>query len=73
MATEYLTAEDLEELTGTPASTFRYWASRDEGPASVKIGRRRVWKRQTVENWLARQEIEEEVRQQARHRVEAVK
>jgi hypothetical protein len=43
MATEYLTAEQLEEWTGTPAATFRYWALRGEGPVSVKLGRRRVW------------------------------
>ena len=56
MATHYLTAEELEEMTGTPASTFRYWALNGEGPPSVKLGRRRVWKRDQVEKWLAKQE-----------------
>ncbi|WAJ43131.1 helix-turn-helix domain-containing protein [Mycobacterium sp. Aquia_216] len=53
---ELLTAEDLEVLTGTPRSTFRYWAHIGRGPASFKIGRRRVWRRSVVMSWLAEQE-----------------
>jgi predicted DNA-binding transcriptional regulator AlpA len=56
MATHYLTAEECEEWCGIPASTFRYWASIGEGPQSVKLGRRRLWKRDQFEKWLARQE-----------------
>lgn len=56
MDKEYLTADDLEALTGTAASTFRYWASINQGPPSMKIGRRRVWKRAAVLTWLADQE-----------------
>ncbi|MGH6683964.1 MAG: helix-turn-helix transcriptional regulator [Pseudolabrys sp.] len=55
-AAEYLDSDDLETLTGTKASTWRYWAMIGEGPASFKLGRRRVWKRSTVQEWLARQE-----------------
>jgi hypothetical protein len=53
---EYYTAAQLQGLTGTPASTWRYWAHVGQGPASLKIGRRRVWKRSTVEAWLREQE-----------------
>lgn len=53
---QYWTADDLERITGTKASTWRYWAHIDAGPASFKIGRRRVWKRSTVMEWLAAQE-----------------
>jgi predicted DNA-binding transcriptional regulator AlpA len=53
---DYLSAPQLEELTGTPASTWRYWAHIGTGPASFKLGRRRVWKRSTVQEWLERQE-----------------
>jgi prophage regulatory protein len=49
---EYLDSLDLEKLTGTPASTWRYWAHIGSGPASLKIGRRRVWKKSTVLAWL---------------------
>jgi predicted DNA-binding transcriptional regulator AlpA len=53
---EYLDSLDLEQLTGTPASTWRYWAHIGTGPASFKLGRRRVWKRSTVLAWLESQE-----------------
>lgn len=58
MATHYLNAAELEQLTGVPASTFRYWAlsGSPEGPPSVKLGRRRVWSRAKVEAWLAERE-----------------
>jgi prophage regulatory protein len=56
MAEEIVDSKDLEQLYGTRASTWRYWASIGEGPASFKLGRRRVWKRSVVEAWLAEQE-----------------
>jgi predicted DNA-binding transcriptional regulator AlpA len=56
MDNNYLSSTDLEALTGTKASTWRYWAATGEGPASFKLGRRRLWKRSTVMAWLAEQE-----------------
>jgi prophage regulatory protein len=53
---EYLGSVDLEALTGTKASTWRYWASIGTGPASFKLGRRRVWRKSVVLAWLAEQE-----------------
>lgn len=53
---ELVNAVDLEKLTGTRASTWRYWASMGTGPASFKLGRRRVWKKSLVLAWLAEQE-----------------
>jgi prophage regulatory protein len=53
----YLSAPELEQWTGTPASTWRYWAHIGSGPASLKLGRRRVWKRSVVELWLKEQEL----------------
>ncbi len=55
MDIEFLDSKQLEMLTGTRASAWRYWASIGEGPASFKLGRRRVWKRSTVHQWLAEQ------------------
>jgi prophage regulatory protein len=57
--TDYLSSQDLEKLTGTRASTWRWWASIGKGPASFRLGRRRVWKRSTVLAWLAEQEREQ--------------
>ena len=56
MDTEILDSKQLEQFTGTRASTWRYWASLGQGPASFKLGRRRVWRRAAVEAWLADQE-----------------
>jgi predicted DNA-binding transcriptional regulator AlpA len=53
---EIVGALDLERLTGTKASTWRYWASIGTGPASFKLGRRRVWKKSTVLTWIAEQQ-----------------
>jgi prophage regulatory protein len=64
-APEYLDSVDLEKLIGTKASTWRYWAMLDQyaeseeersGPASFKLGRRRVWRKSSVLQWLAKQE-----------------
>lgn len=56
MAEEFLDSQELETLTGTRASTWRWWASVGQGPASLKIGRRRVWRRSVIEEWLRQQE-----------------
>jgi prophage regulatory protein len=53
---EFVSALDLEEMTGTKASTWRYWASIGQGPPSCKLGRRRVWKLSSALTWLAEQE-----------------
>ncbi|MEV6333502.1 helix-turn-helix domain-containing protein [Nocardia vinacea] len=52
----YLQAKDCEELTGIPAATWRYWAHVGAGPASFKLGRRRVWRQSVVEAWIKEQE-----------------
>jgi prophage regulatory protein len=54
---ELLDSKQLEALTGTKASTWRYWANVGQGPASFKLGRRRVWKRSVIEAWLAEQQV----------------
>jgi predicted DNA-binding transcriptional regulator AlpA len=56
---EYLSAVELEQLTGTPASTWRYWAHLGSGPPSFKLGRRRVWKRSTAMAWLENLEAQD--------------
>ena len=57
MGCEFLGAMDLEEITGTKASTWRYWASIGQGPPSFRLGRRRVWRKAEVMSWLAEQEM----------------
>lgn len=56
---QFLDSRGLEGLTGIKASTWRYWASVGEGPASFKMGRRRMWRLETVMAWIADQEMVE--------------
>ena len=56
MDREIVGALELEQLTGTKASTWRYWASIGEGPESFRIGRLRVWRLSVVEEWIRKQE-----------------
>lgn len=49
-------AFDLEGLTGTKASTWRYWAHIGSGPPSFRLGRRRVWRKSVALAWIADQE-----------------
>jgi hypothetical protein len=53
---DYLDATQLQAMTGTKASTWRYWASIGQGPASFRLGKRRVWRRDVALEWLAKQE-----------------
>jgi prophage regulatory protein len=53
---DYLGSVALEQLTGIPASTWRYWAINDTGPRSFKLGRRRVWRRADVIAWIEQQD-----------------
>lgn len=52
---DILDADDLERLTGTKASTWRYWAHIGSGPPSFKLGRRRVWAKSEAMTWIAEQ------------------
>ncbi len=56
MDSDLVDATELERMTGTKASTWRYWAYMGSGPSSFRLGRRRVWRRSVVEAWLAEQE-----------------
>jgi len=53
---EFWQAKDCERRTGIPAGTWRFWASTDQGPASFRMGRRRVWRKSVVSKWIAEQE-----------------
>lgn len=54
---ELLTAPQVAQMLGNvPLGTLRYWRHAGEGPASFKIGRRCVWRKDVVERWIAEQE-----------------
>ena len=56
LPSDIVDAADLEDMTGTPKATWRYWASIGKGPESFKLGRRRVWRRSRILEWIAEQE-----------------
>jgi hypothetical protein len=51
---DLLSASELEERTGIPTATWRYWAHIGGGPPSVKVGRRRLYKWSEVQAWVDR-------------------
>jgi prophage regulatory protein len=40
-------------MTGVPEGTLRSWVQCGRGPASFKIGGRRVWRASAVDAWIA--------------------
>ena len=57
-AVNLLTAEEVSELTRVPAATLRYWRScrHGQGPPSFRVGRRVLYRREAVEQWVSDQE-----------------
>lgn len=53
---ELLTTAEVAALTRAPLSTVRYWRHCGTGPSSFRLGRRVVYRRDLVEQWLAEQE-----------------
>lgn len=59
---EYLSTRQVADLTGLPVGTLRFWRSTNEGPESFTLGAapgrrgRVVYRKESVERWLAAQE-----------------
>lgn len=54
MARTILTMEQVNEQTGIPVDTLRYWRKRNcgEGPRSFRLGRRVVYTQQDLDDWI---------------------
>ncbi len=52
---EFLTTEELATKLRTTPETCRYWRHVGKGPASFKVGRRRLYARSDVDAWIARE------------------
>ncbi|AVT37399.1 helix-turn-helix domain-containing protein [Plantactinospora sp. BB1] len=50
---EYMTTEEVAELCRTRPETVRFWRSNGKGPHSFKVGRRVLYAREDVEQYLA--------------------
>jgi len=53
---ELLTITEVAELLRTPVATLRYWRHLGIGPASFRIGRRVMYRRSDVEDWINAQQ-----------------
>lgn len=49
---ELLNSQEFAELAHTTQATVRYWVATNYAPPSAKIGRRRVWKKSVVTEWI---------------------
>jgi excisionase family DNA binding protein len=58
MPPRFLTTEEVAELLRTSVDTVRYWQMRGTGPASCKIGRRRLYSVESVEAFIAARQAE---------------
>lgn len=55
--TEFMTTKQVSEFLGVPEGTLRYYRLTGTGPASFKLGGRRVvYRRSEVDRWVAEQE-----------------
>lgn len=50
---EFMTTDEVADLLRTPAQSVRYWRHIGKGPKSFKIGRRVLYAREDVEQFLA--------------------
>jgi predicted DNA-binding transcriptional regulator AlpA len=54
---ELLTTAEVALMTRAPESTVRYWRHLGTGPRSFRLGRRVVYRRHEVEQWLREREM----------------
>lgn len=52
---ELLTIADVNRQYPIPLGTLRYWRHRGTGPRSFKLGRRVMYRRADVDNWIEAQ------------------
>jgi len=57
ISTELLTTDEVAVITRAPVATVRYWRHLGTGPRSFRVGRRVVYRRSEVEQWLSEREI----------------
>jgi len=53
----YLTERELAHELGRDARTLKRWRAAREGPAWVAIGRKILYRRSAVQDWLASREV----------------
>ena len=55
---ELLTITEAAELLRAPVATLRYWRHLGTGPRSFRLGRRVLYRRDDLHDWIAQQRAE---------------
>ena len=55
---ELLTITEAADLVRAPVATLRYWRHLGTGPRSFRLGRRVLYRRDDLQNWIAQQRAE---------------
>ena len=55
---ELLTIAEAAELVRAPVATLRYWRHLGTGPRSFRLGRRVLYRRDDLHDWIAQQRAE---------------
>ena len=55
---ELLTITEAAELVRAPVATLRYWRHLGIGPHSFRLGRRVLYRRDDLHDWIAQQRAE---------------
>ena len=50
---DFMTTAEVAQLTRAPESTVRYWRHCGTGPKSFRLGRRVLYRRDDVHQWIA--------------------
>lgn len=55
---DLLTIAEAAELLRAPVATLRYWRHLGTGPRSFRLGRRVLYRRDDLHDWIAQQRAE---------------
>ncbi len=55
---ELLTIAEAADLVRAPVATLRYWRHLGTGPRSFRLGRRVLYRRDDLHDWIAQQRAE---------------
>ncbi len=62
----WMTREQLAEFLGLSVITLRHWALERRGPPFARLGRRILYRRESVAAWMREQEVAEKPKRKAR-------
>ena len=65
---EWMSRDDLARELGVTADTLQNWQTRRVGPPCARIGRKVLYRREAVREWLRNQEVPNGAAQQSRGR-----